>query len=61
MLNHKDPDVQIMLALLEGQRDYAMGTAATLAKENAELKARISVIEALLPKETENQDVVNAN
>ena len=54
MLNHKDPDVQIMLALLEGQRDYAMGTAATLAKENAELKARISVIEALLPKETEN-------
>ena len=56
MLNHKDPDVQIMLALLEGQRDYAMGTAATLAKENAELKARISVIEALLPKETENQD-----
>lgn len=61
MLNHKDPDVQIMLALLEGQRDYAMGTAATLAKENAELKARISVIEALLPKETENQDGVDAN
>ncbi len=56
MLNHKDPDVQIMLALLEGQRDYAMGTAATLAKENAELKARISVIEALLPKETESQN-----
>ena len=56
MLNHKDPDVQIMLALLEGQRDYAMGTAATLAKENAELKARISVIEALLPKETENRN-----
>ena len=60
MLNHKDPDVQIMLALLEGQRDYAMGTAATLAKENAELKARISVIEALLPKETENKDGNNA-
>ena len=58
MLNHKDPDVQIMLALLEGQRDYAMGTAATLAKENAELKARISVIEALLPKETESKDAI---
>lgn len=56
MLNHKDPDVQMMIALLEGQRDYAMGTAATLAKENAELKARISVIEALLPKETESQN-----
>ena len=60
MLNHKDPDVQIMLALLEGQRDYAMGTAATLAKENAELKARISVIEALLPKETESKNGNNA-
>ena len=56
MLNHKDPEVGLMLALLEGQRDYAMGTAATLAKENAELKARISVIEALLPKETESQN-----
>jgi hypothetical protein len=35
-----------MLGLLEGQRDYAMGTAATLAKENAELKARIVELEA---------------
>jgi hypothetical protein len=56
MLNHKEPDVQVMLALLEGQRDYAMGTAATLAKENAELKARIALIESLLPKETESPD-----
>jgi len=48
--------VQVMLALLEGQRDYAMGTAATLAKENAELKARIALIESLLPKETESPD-----
>ena len=56
MLTHKDPDVQAMLGLLEGQRDYAMGTAAVLTKENAELKARIALIEALLPKETENQN-----
>ena len=56
MLSHKEPEVQVMLALLEGQRDYAMGTAANLAKENAELKARIAVIEALLPKEMESQN-----
>ena len=55
MLNHKDPDVQIMLALLEGQRDYAMGTAATLAKENAELKARIA--ELTKSQEPENGSV----
>jgi hypothetical protein len=60
MLNHKDPEVQTMLGLLEGQRDYAMGTAAVLAKENAELKARIALIEALLPKDTENQHGNNA-
>jgi hypothetical protein len=46
MLNHRDPEVQLMLGLLEGQRDYAMGTAATLAKENAELKAHIVKLEA---------------
>ena len=47
-----------MLGLLEGQRDYAMGTAAALAKENAQLKERISELEALLPQETENKDAI---
>ena len=60
MLKHKDPEVQLMLGLLEGQRDYAMGTAAVLAKENAELKDRIVMLEALLPKETEKPDGNNA-
>jgi len=58
MLKHKDPEVQLMLGLLEGQRDYAMGTAAVLAKENAELKARITALEALLPKETEKPNAI---
>ena len=39
MLTHKDPEVQAMLGLLEGQRDHAMGLVAAMAKENAELKA----------------------
>jgi hypothetical protein len=41
MLAHKDPEVQAMLGLLESQRDHAMGIVAAMAKENAELKARI--------------------
>jgi len=41
MLTHKDPEVQAMLGLLEGQRDHAMGLVAAMAKENAELKARM--------------------
>jgi hypothetical protein len=55
MLTHKDSEVQVMLGLLEGQRDYAMGTAAALAKENAELKARIVELEAATqPNQSEN-------
>jgi hypothetical protein len=53
MLTHKDPEVQVMLGLLENQRDYLMGIAAALAKENAELKARIIKLEVAEP---ENQD-----
>ena len=45
MLTHKDPEVQAMLGLLEGQRDHAMSTVAILTKENAELKTRIAILE----------------
>ena len=55
MLTHKDPEVQAMLGLLESQRDHVMGIAAAMAKENAELKARIAQLE-----KPENQDG-NAN
>ena len=51
MLTHKDPEVQAMLGLLETQRDQVMGIAAAMAKENAELKARIAQLE-----KPENQD-----
>ena len=55
MLTHKDPEVQAMLGLLESKRDHVMGIAAAMAKENAELKARIAKLE-----NSENQDG-NAN
>jgi cytoplasmic iron level regulating protein YaaA (DUF328/UPF0246 family) len=51
MLTHKDPEVQAMLGLLENQRDHVMGIASAMAKENAELKARIAKLE-----NSENQD-----
>lgn len=56
MLSHNDPEIKLMLNLLEGQRDYAMGIAASLAKENTELKDRILELETLLSKPTESQD-----
>ena len=49
MLTHKDPEVQAMLGLLENQRDYAMGLVAAMAKENAELNARM--LEAPKPEQ----------
>jgi hypothetical protein len=55
MLTHKDPEVQAMLGLLESQRDHVMGIVAAMAKENAELKARM--LEASKP-EQQNDDAI---
>lgn len=52
MLTHEDPEVATIVALLEAQRDYAMGHAAKLAKENAELIAKISGLEASKPAQS---------
>jgi|TARA_R110000822_G_scaffold257888_1_gene383361 hypothetical protein len=54
MLTHKDPEVQAMLGLLESQRDHAMGLVAAMAKENAELKARI--LDTPEPKQQDSND-----
>jgi hypothetical protein len=43
MLTHKDPEVQVMLGLLEHQRDYLMGLVAAQAKQLAELNAKLEV------------------
>ena len=59
MLTHKDPEVQAMLGLLESQRDHAMGLVAAMAKENAELKARmVDAKEPEISDETANSDQV---
>jgi hypothetical protein len=59
MLTHKDPEVQVMLGLLEGQRDYVMGIVAAQAKQIEDLKIQIANLEAGLQK-TEKQDAINA-
>ena len=42
MLTHKDPEVQVMLGLLESQRDHVMGIVAIQAKQIEELKAKLA-------------------
>ena len=58
MLTHKDPEVQVMLGLLENQRDHVMGIAAALAKENAELKACITKLEAVDSESTNGNNAI---
>jgi len=38
MLKHPDPEVQLLVEMLEQQRDQAMAQAAALYRENQELK-----------------------
>ena len=39
MITHPDPEIEFLVHMLAGQRDVAMGQAATLFKENKSLKA----------------------
>ena len=57
MLTHKDPEVQVMLGLLENQRDYLMGLVAAQAKQLVELKTKLEAA----TKQAESQDAINAN
>jgi hypothetical protein len=54
MLTHKDPEVQVMLGLLESQRDHVMGIVAMQAKQIEELKAKLAT-------QQENQENKDGN
>ena len=56
MLTHKDPEVQVMLGLLENQRDYLMGLVAAQAKQLVELNEKLEAA----TKQAESQDANNA-
>jgi hypothetical protein len=42
MLKHPDPEVQLLVEMLESQRDTAMAQAAGLFRENTELKQKLA-------------------
>jgi hypothetical protein len=42
MFTHDDKEFEYLVNLLVQQRDFAMGQAAALFKENAELKAQLA-------------------
>lgn len=46
MLKHPDPEVQILVEMLESQRDGAMVQAAALFRENEELKRQLGALNA---------------
>ena len=45
MLKHPDPEVQLLVEMLESQRDNAMAQAAGLFRENTELKEKLAEYE----------------
>jgi hypothetical protein len=42
MLKHPDPEVQLLVEMLESQRDNAMAQAAGFFRENTELKQKLA-------------------
>jgi hypothetical protein len=42
MLKHPDPEIQLLVEMLESQRDNAMAQAAGLFRENTELKQKLA-------------------
>jgi hypothetical protein len=41
MLKHPNPEIQLLVEMLESQRDNAMAQAAALFRENTELKQKL--------------------
>ena len=55
MFKHEDKEFEYIVNLLAQQRDYAMGQAAVLYKENVALKAQV---EALTKTEPQDGDAI---
>jgi chromosome condensin MukBEF ATPase and DNA-binding subunit MukB len=54
MLKHPNPEIQLLVEMLEGQRDSAMAQAAALFRENTELKQALQEKLAQESKEKTN-------
>lgn len=51
MFKHEDKEFEYIVNLLAQQRDYAMGQAAVLYKENVALKAQVEALTKTEPKD----------
>jgi hypothetical protein len=54
MLKHPNPEIQLLVEMLEGQRDSVMAQAAALFRENTELKQALQEKLAQESKEKAN-------
>jgi len=54
MLKHSNPEIQLLVEMLESQRDNAMAQAAGLFRENTELKQALQEKLAQESKEEAN-------
>ena len=55
MLKHPDPEVQLLVEMLEGQRDAAMAQAAALFRSCKELEGKIAEFQSLRNKELDEK------
>ena len=55
MLKHPDPEIQLLVEMLEGQRDSAMAQAAALFRTSKELEAKIAELQSLRNKELDEK------
>jgi len=58
MLKHPNPEIQLLVEMLEAQRDNAMAQAAGFFRENIELKQ--SLQEKLAQESKEKANAVNS-
>jgi predicted metal-binding transcription factor (methanogenesis marker protein 9) len=58
MLKHSNPEVQLLVEMLEGQRDSVMAQAAALFRENTELKQALQ--EKLVQESKEKANAVDS-
>lgn len=56
MLKHPDPEVQLLVEMLEGQRDSAMAQAAALFRQTKELEKQISELTVANPGKEPGND-----
>ena len=61
MLKHSNPEVQLLVEMLESQRDNAMAQSAGLFRENTELKQKLAELSKEMTNATNQIDDTQGN